>query len=85
MKERDYIIATELTRLRCAYDLLRLTVPGNAATVMGIPEAQAEAEYHEIMRRLDVWVARLEHEAAPDSRDKEPWRREWPGDRGPTE
>lgn len=78
MKERDYIVATELARLRAAVGVLRTVVPGNVAEVVGISDEQAEAEFTQIMRRLDVWVARLERKVSPRAPDKEPQRREWP-------
>jgi hypothetical protein len=78
LKERDYVMVSELTRLRCAVSVLRDVCAENAAGPMKVPATQAVEEYREIMSRLDCWVARLEWAVSPDDRDREPWRREWP-------
>lgn len=81
MKERDYIIVSSLTRLRDAYSILRDVVPRNAAGPMKIAQDRADDEYQHIMECLGVWVARLERAVDPTAPDKEPWLRDWPGDK----
>lgn len=81
--ERDYILASEVTRFRIAIDILRHVAPGNVAAAVGYDESRAEAEIRHAVSCLHVWASRLEwaievaaHGA--DANDDEPWLRDWP-------
>lgn len=79
MEERDYIIVSELSRLRAAFNVLRDVTIDNVADAVGVKLPRAQREWAHAMQCLDVWVARLEHSMHRyDEPDKEPWRREWP-------
>lgn len=72
MKEKDYINATNLAKVRAAKTIVRDLVPGDP----GI----SEEEYSHVLRCLGAWEARFEREISPETKrtDKEPWRTEWP-------
>jgi hypothetical protein len=74
MKERDYIIASDLARVRSAKNVLRDVTPDCLERDLPIPAA----EYRFIMRGLTAWEHRLHRLMSRGEVDKEPWLREWP-------
>lgn len=79
MTERDYIIVSNLIRIRDAYGILRDVCPENIARVIGATEARTMAEWQHTMACLDTWRARLEWTRRTRGEpDKEPWLRQFP-------
>lgn len=78
MKERDYVMASDLATLRAAKAVLQYVVPQNVSEALRVSPDQADAEFRHIMRCLDCWVARLELAVGAISEQNEPDRRVWP-------
>lgn len=78
MKERDYIIAAELARIRCAQQILGHVVIANVSSAVRTdPEVDRE-RWADALRLIDVMAARLERALNPGDPSKEPWRGKWP-------